>query len=65
MNSVIEGVPNPGSNEAGLKGCICPRSDNGYGNGYMDGRTYPDGKVVFVWCPSCPIHGKVMKEYYA
>lgn len=40
----------PGSDGAVKHGCVCPRMDNGYGEGYM-GR-----KGVYVYSSDCPIH---------
>ena len=42
---------NPGSPEAGAKGCKCPVIDNHYGKGIRD-----DGKMFVIW-ESCPLHG--------
>lgn len=43
-------VPNPGSDEAAMRGCTCARLDNGNGKGYygMPG--------VFVYTAGCPLH---------
>ena len=43
--------PRPGSIEATVRGCICPRLENGYGTGYL-GNTN-----VFVYNGECPLHG--------
>lgn len=42
-------VLNPGSDEAVVWGCRCPRMDNGYGRGRGDGQ--------FVMNEDCPMHG--------
>lgn len=43
--------PNPGSEEARKKGCLCPILDNAHGRGHMG---VPDR---FVWRDDCPLHG--------
>jgi len=47
--------PNPGSNEAIVRGCTCPVLDNGHGSG--SGYTNPDGSPAFWVAENCPIHG--------
>lgn len=48
-------IPNPGSDEAAKRGCICPRIDNHYGKGARD-----DGaKYGWYTVPSCPLHGRI------
>ena len=42
-------ILNPGSDEAVVNGCRCPRMDNGYGRGRGDGQ--------FVMNEDCPMHG--------
>lgn len=49
-------VPNPGSDEAAAKGCICPVIDNGHGRGYMGGVKDENGVTVFVYHCGCPVH---------
>ncbi len=43
-------VPNPGSNEAVKKGCLCPVYDNNMGQGLPDGN--------FWISEGCPLHDK-------
>lgn len=43
-------VPNPGSDAALDRGCLCPVLDNGHGRGYM-GMPH-----VFVYRADCPLH---------
>lgn len=50
-------VPNPGSEEAGRLGCLCPIMDNGYGRGWMSGMDLDDGSV-FVISGDCKLHNK-------
>lgn len=45
-------IPDPGSDEAILAGCICPVYDNHHGAG-----CYDDGEHYWV-TPTCPLHGK-------
>jgi hypothetical protein len=40
----------PGSYEAQALGCECPRSDNGYGRGYMG------QPGIYVMTAGCPVH---------
>jgi hypothetical protein len=49
-------IPNPGSDAAQKKGCLCPVLDNYHGDGYM-GR-----KGVFVMQEDCPLHGKKTRK---
>ncbi|MCK9432635.1 MAG: hypothetical protein M0R00_06725 [Candidatus Omnitrophica bacterium] len=43
--------PNPGSDEAIKKGCLCPVLDNGHGNEEL-------GKMRGFWInDGCPLHG--------
>lgn len=44
--------PNPGSEEAGKMGCICPVIDNSYGKGYY-------GSGDFVITVGCELHSPV------
>lgn len=50
-------IPNPGSDEAVEKGCLCPVIDNHFGVG--NGEVTIDGerKTVFVFNEGCPLHG--------
>jgi hypothetical protein len=57
------GVPNPGSHEAGERGCICAVIDNGYGRGYLGGMKNPDtGETMFVVTVGCPLHSPASRE---
>lgn len=49
-------VPNPGSDEAVIRGCTCPVLDNGHGRGYMGGAKDKDGAAIYVYTCGCPIH---------
>jgi hypothetical protein len=49
-------IPNPGSNEALMRGCTCPVIDNGHGRGYMGGVKDKDGSTLFVYTGGCPVH---------
>lgn len=49
-------IPNPGSDEAIMRGCTCARIDNGHGRGYMGGVKDSDGSTVFVITVGCPLH---------
>jgi hypothetical protein len=49
-------VPNPGSDEAILRGCTCPVIDNAHGKGYMGGAKGSDGYTLFVYTCGCPVH---------
>lgn len=51
-----EKPPNPGSDEAKKKGCLCPVLDNSHGKGYLG------MKGTFVISGGCPLHGKGAKE---
>ena len=42
--------PNPGSDEAQARGCLCPRMDNAYGRGHCG------VAGLFVWRMDCPLH---------
>lgn len=44
-------VPNPGSDEAILRGCICPVIDNHYGRGIP-----LSGGITFWITGGCPVH---------
>ncbi|MBI2451155.1 MAG: hypothetical protein HYV52_02350 [Parcubacteria group bacterium] len=49
---MLQGKPNPGSNEAIQQGCACPVLDNRYGAG-----AWFIGKEIFFYIDqSCPIH---------
>lgn len=48
-----ETTPNPGSQEAYERGCICARLDNARGRGYA---TDKEGNPVFVITQGCPLH---------
>ncbi len=50
MSETTNAVPNPGSEEAALRGCTCGRLDNHHGKGYhgMPG--------VFIYTAGCPVH---------
>jgi hypothetical protein len=45
-----DAAPNPGSNEAFLRGCTCPVIDNNHGEGY---KGLPG---CFVYVSGCPVH---------
>lgn len=46
-------VPNPGSDEAINRGCICAVLDNGHGRGFG-----PDPEHPLFWITDeCPLHG--------
>lgn len=47
----MDEVPNPGSDEAGILGCICPVIDNHYGKGVPMG-----GKREFWITGGCILH---------
>ena len=49
-----DSVPNPGSDAALDRGCLCPVMDNGHGRGSMW------GKDVFVITGGCPLHDKAI-----
>ena len=49
---------NPGSPEAGAKGCKCPVIDNHHGKGIRD-----DGKM-FVINGLCPMHGTPLPDWH-
>lgn len=52
-------VPNPGSTQAVMIGCLCPRMDNCWGEGcYRD----KDGEPVFIINNHCPLHGEGPQE---
>jgi hypothetical protein len=53
------GLPNPGSREAGERGCVCAVMDNSYGKGVpyprddgLDPNEYPSFWVTV----GCPVH---------
>lgn len=46
-----EQIPSPGSDEALLEGCICPVSDNFYGQGW-----FVHGQRQFWIAQDCPLH---------
>ncbi len=46
-----QGLPNPGSDEAIERSCVCPVLDNGHGRGWMG------QEDVFVINERCPLHG--------
>lgn len=46
-----KGVPNPGSNEAHDRGCLCPYYDNHHGRGIP-----MDGELCFWITLGCPLH---------
>ena len=51
-------TPNPGSPEAKLEGCRCPRIDN------HNGRGYHGQAGVFVIDERCPIHAEVFHDVH-
>jgi hypothetical protein len=56
-------VPNPGSEEAGKMGCLCPVLDNEHGRGIPYPRTDGKNPVEFpsFWTrDDCPIHGTIV-----
>lgn len=50
MSDQTSAVPNPGSDEAAMRGCTCARIDNHYGNGWAGMRG------CFVYTAGCPLH---------
>lgn len=50
MGDTTNAVPNPGSDEAILRGCICAVLDNAHGRGFQ-GRP-----GTFVITCGCPVH---------
>ena len=56
-------VPNPGSDEAGALGCLCPVIDNAHGRGaYGGGVIGEDGQPLFWRRDDCPLHGVQTKS---
>lgn len=49
---MVDNTPNPGSDIAIERGCICPILDNGHGIG-----TFWNGQRQFWINQDCPIHG--------
>lgn len=47
---MTEKLPNPGSDEAIERGCVCPTMDNDHGRGYMG------NPGLFVMVEDCPLH---------
>jgi hypothetical protein len=58
MNEPVK-VPNPGSVEAVLIGCICAVADNHYGKGFG---VNEDGDRLFWINGSCPIHARQYQD---
>lgn len=56
MKTSAKKTPNPGSDEAVNAGCLCPISDNEYGQGC--GMKGEDGNPLFWIDSGCPLHGK-------
>src|SRR4030042_5309840 len=52
-------VPNPGSKEALVQGCICPVLDNEHGKGVYQNEK---GEWQFWINTDCPLHGKAGKD---
>lgn len=52
----MNNTPNPGSDEAINKGCICPVMDNFHGQGYRG------MKEIFVMNLDCPLHGQTTEK---
>lgn len=52
-NKSLAGHPNPGSDAALARGCLCAVMDNGHGHGYMG------QPGVFVVTVGCPLHSAV------
>ncbi|RWE46806.1 MAG: hypothetical protein EOS79_11490 [Mesorhizobium sp.] len=50
MTDTTSAVPNPGSDEAAMRGCTCARIDNHHGKGW---RGIPG---VFVYTSGCIVH---------
>ena len=48
------GLPNPGSEEAWKRGCMCPGMDNGWGRGFP-----LRGELQFWITVGCPLHAPV------
>ncbi len=58
MPEIEATTPNPGSEAAIERGCVCPVLDNGHGAGHLgDGETYG-------WWRNgaCPLHGAGVAE---
>jgi len=53
-------VPNPGSDEAIMRGCTCPVIDNAHGRGYMGGARDENGTTIFVYNCECPVHAPTL-----
>lgn len=49
------GIPNPGSQKAQDRGCICPFYDNHRGKGFV-----MKGELVFWIMVGCPLHSPVV-----
>lgn len=61
--TTVQPVPPPGSEDAVVLGCRCPRIDNGYGRGYMGGFAKDDdGNVLYVIADACPLHAHVEED---
>jgi hypothetical protein len=58
--STTNAVPNPGSDEAIMRGCTCPVIDNGHGKGYMGGAKDAHGSTLFVYTCGCPVHAPAL-----
>lgn len=56
VSDTTNAVPNPGSDEALLRGCTCPVIDNGRGKGSMGGAKDESGATLFVYTCGCPVH---------
>lgn len=52
MTDTTNAVPNPGSDQALLKGCLCAVMDNCHGQGVPDGK----GGRTFWITLGCPVH---------
>lgn len=50
MSGEVEKIPNPGTTEAVILGCLCPVVDNHHGQGYK-GR-----KDSFIYDDRCKVH---------
>lgn len=59
-------IPNPGSDAAIKKGCICPVLDNAHGKGWMGGVKDPTtGSTLFVYTVGCPVHSNKINNLCA
>lgn len=57
-----KGIPNPGSDAAIKKGCICAVFDNCHGQGAFDFPPNEKGEPVFWITGGCPLHAPKKAE---